>query len=95
MKRDPVTGFEYPFYYVLADVWIPEIENYERQRIANTQTYEEALSVVKSTPVNADLFQLTLCEDSYFGVDSLAIKVSVEGSPGYEFYDPNTGKDIE
>ena len=91
MKRDPVTGFEYPFYIVTADVWNPKTEDYDGKVLANVQTYEEAVSMVKKIPVNADTVQVEIIEDGYEEEEVVAIKVAVTDNPsGYDFYDPRT-----
>ncbi len=91
MKRDPVTGFEYPFYCVLAYVWNAKAEEYRCESICNVQTYEEALEKVKRTAVDADTMQLEIVEERKDYCEAVAIKVAVEDEPsGFYLYDPRT-----
>ena len=95
-NRDILTGFEYPFYYVVADVWNPKTEEYEREKIATMQTYEEAISFAKATPVNEDTLQVEVFQDNYEDDEVVAIKVAVsDDPPGYYFYNPLTEKEIK
>ena len=96
MKHDPVTGFEYPFYYVIAEVWNPKVEEYDGKVLAKMQTYDDALSLVKKTKVDCDTTQIEIIEEYYDSSDVVAIKVAVEDNPsGFDFYDPRTEKPIE
>ena len=96
VKRDPVTGFEYPFYSVFTDEWDSAIKEYVRSTIVTVQTYDEAISIIKKIPVSADIMQVGAKEESYDSTEVVAIKVAVNDNPsGYEFYDPRTDKNIE
>ena len=94
MRRDPYTGFEYPFYRVTADVWNAKAEEYDREVLMQAQTYEEALAVVRKTDVNPDVVQLRIVEDNYDDDEVIAIKVATDDTNGYTFYDPRTEKEI-
>ena len=95
-KRDLLTGFEYPFYDVTADVWNFRLQEYDRIGITITQTYEEALSIVRKIQVNKNTAQAEIHEETYDTYELITIKVAVTDDPrGYIFYDPRTEKDIE
>ena len=94
MRRDPCTGFEYPFYSVTADVWNAAAEEYDRQTLADRQTYEEALEIVRGINVNPDVFMAEIVERNYEDDEVVGIKVSVDTKRGYDFYDPRTEKEI-
>lgn len=95
-KRDLLTGFKYPFYDVTADVWNVRLQEYDRIGITITQTYEEALSIVRKIQVNKNTVQAEIYEKTCDTYELIAIKVAVTDDPrGYIFYDPRTEKDIE
>ena len=94
MRRDPCTGFEYPFYSVTADVWNAAVEEYDRQKLADRQTYEEAIEIVRGINVNPDVFMVEIVERNYEDDEVVGIKVSVDTKRGYDFYDPRTEKEI-
>lgn len=95
MRRDPCTGFYYPFYKVYAAVWNREREEYEDHLLLQAQAYEDAITLVKNTNVDADVFQIDVYEETYESTEKVALKVAITSAPGYEFYDPRTEKDIE
>ena len=95
MKRDPCTGLYYPYYHVSQELWNPKAEEYDGTIIAYFQTYEEALSMLRNTPVNSDLFQLEIVECYEDSSTVIAEKVATDDPKGYFFWNPQTEKEIE
>ena len=95
MKRDPWTGLRYPFYSLIQWTWNAEIEEYETSVIADVQTYEEALAIIKSTPVSADVPFITIDEEYEDDKERIVEKVAVtDNASGFELYDPRTDTNI-
>lgn len=95
MRRDPCTGLYYPYYSVTQELWNPKAESYDGTRIADVQTYEEALSILKNTTVNRDLFQLEIIENYEEYSEVIAEKVATDDSKGYFFWNPQTEEELD
>ena len=95
MRKDVVTGFYYPFYEVISDEWDAKAEEYRCYLLAQTQTYEESLAVIREVEVNSDVPQVEIIENGWDHSETLAIKIAVSDNPrGYDFYDSRTDKDL-
>lgn len=94
MRRDPRTGFEYPYYYIRVAVWDAEKEEYDCEYPYNMQTKKEAIEIVKHMSVDANRPQIAIFEVSYDDTEMVAVKESYDGDPSEAFYDPRTYEDF-
>lgn len=95
MRRDPCTGLYYPYYSVTQELWNPKAEEYDCTRIADVQTYEEALSILRNATVNSDLFLLEVFEHYKDSSEKIAEKIATDDSKGYFFWNPQTEEELD